>query len=194
MLWTMLWRVPTAVLMVAIFAGAALVQSKDDVAVYDAALAHLALEEAQRNHSSLRKYLIFDETTVVLARDIGVAGRNVPQQLIEELLEKNTIPQSIANYSVPNPHQLSSAKMLGPILKPVPARGHGYDFDALHARFRDVDGVLELSVPAYSRDGNTALLYFWTGCGMLCATGYLCLLEKSSGQWHVVTVTTPWMA
>jgi hypothetical protein len=48
--------------------------------------------------------------------------------------------------------------------------------------------------PAYSPDGNSALVYFWTGRGELAASGYMYLLERASGTWKVVRTFMPWIS
>ena len=86
--------------------------------------------------------------------------------------------------------------MLGPILetaKPGLARPHYYNWDLLHAHFPEAVGILEFAAPAYSPDHSSALVYFWTGCGNLCATGYMYVLEQSGDTWKVVHAYSPWI-
>ena len=182
--------------MIALASGPASAQSKEDAAVFNAGLANFAAQFA-RTQKVAPNFLVFNETTIVLPQDLGYAGKDLPKQLVDSLLMDNSVPQSIATYLLPAPFRLSSAKMLGPglqVAKPGLARPRYYNWDSLRAQFPDAAGILELASPAYSADGTAALLYFWTGCGDLCASGYLYLLDKSSGEWKVVRTFWPWFS
>jgi hypothetical protein len=183
-------------LIIGLAAGSASAQSPDDSAVFDAGLASFGSQFEQRQHVPPR-FLIFNETTVVLEQDLGFAGKDLPKQLVNDLLTNNSAPQSIARCSPPAPYRLSSPKLLGAAFesaKPGQARPHYYNWGSLRAQFPDFVGVLEFASPAYSADGTVALLYFWTGCGDLCGSGYLYLLEKSGGHWKVVKTFSPWVS
>ena len=188
-------RASSIALLIAGFAASSvLAQSNDDAAVLDATLARFAFERSQK---VAPKYLVFNETTVVLPQDLGYVTKELPKQLVDALLTYNSVPQSIGRYSPPSPFRLSSARMLGPVLKvakPGLVRPHYYNWDLLRAQFPEVVGVLEFASPAYSPDGATALVYFWTGCGSLCASGFVYVLEKSNGTWKVVRTFSPWIA
>lgn len=164
--------------------------------MFDASVARFAAE-FERSRNVAPRFLIFNETAVVLPQDLGFAAKDLPKQLVDTLLLYNSTPRSVEEYSPPAPFRLSSARMLGPILevaKPGLARPHYYRWDLLRAQFPEVAGILEFAVPAYSPDGNSALVYFWTGCGDLCASGYLYLLEKANGGWKVVRTFSPWIS
>jgi hypothetical protein len=171
-------------------------QSKDDGAVFDTSLAKFAAG-FERSRKVAPIFLVFNETTVVLPQDLGYTTKDLPKELVDALLLYNSVPQSIGNYSPPSPFRLSSEKMLGPVLeiaKPGLARRHYYKWDLFHARFPEAAGVLEFASPAYSPDGNSALVYFWTGCGDDCASGYVYILKKSNDTWKVVQTFSPWVA
>ncbi len=190
-------RASSIVLLIAGFAASTVfAQSNDDAAVLDATLVRFA-SGFERSQKVAPKYLVLNETTVVLPQDLGYAAKDLPKQLVDALLTYNSVPQSIGRYSPPFPFRLSSATMLGPVLtvaKPGLVRPHYYNWDLLRAQFPEVVGVLEFASPAYSSDGATALVYSWTGCGPLCASGFVYVLEKSNGTWRVVRTFSPWIA
>jgi hypothetical protein len=185
-----------ALLFVTVAACSASAQSKEDSAIFDATLARFSADY-RRTHQGAPSFLVFNESAAVLAQDVGLPWNELPKGLVDALLLNNSVPQSIAAYSPPTPFQLSSPAMLGAVLqiaKPGLARSHYYNWDLLHTRFPGVPGILELAAPAYAPDGSSALVYFWTGCGDLCATGYVYMLEKSNGTWRVVRAFSPWVS
>jgi hypothetical protein len=185
-----------ALLIAGFAAGAVLAQSNDDAAVFDASLVRFA-SEFGRSHKVEPKYLLFNETTVVLPQDLGYATKDLPKELLDAILTNNSVPQSIGKYSPPSPFRLSSARMLGPALRvarPGLVRPHYYNWELLRAQFPDVSGILEFAAPVYSSDGTSALVYFWTGCGDLWASGFVYVLEKANGTWKVVRTFSPWIA
>jgi hypothetical protein len=184
-----------ALLIVALAARSSWAQSKDDAAVFDASLVKFSAE-FERSQKVAPKFLVFNETAVVLAQDLGFTTKDVPKELVEALLMYNSVPQPIGSYSPPSPFRLSSAKMFGPILEAAKsglARPHYYKWDLFRAQFPEVVGILEFAAPAYSPDHSSALVYFWTGCGHLCASGYVYMLEQSGGSWKVVRTYSPWI-
>lgn len=190
-------RASSVALWIASFAaGSVLAQSNDDAAVFDASLVRFA-SNFGRSQKVAPKYLLFNETTVVLPQDLGYAAQNLPKELVDALLTYNSIPQPIGKYTPPPPFRLSSARMLGPALriaKPGLVRPHYYNWNLLHAQFPEVAGIIEFASPAYSSDGTSALVYFWTGCGDLCASGFVYVFEKANGTWKVVRTFSPWIA
>jgi hypothetical protein len=185
-----------ALFIVTVIAGSAAAQSSEDAAVFDACLKRFG-GEYDRMYKAAPRFLVFEETTVVRAEDLGFAAKDVPKQLVDALIVYNSVPQSLGRYSPPSPFQIASAKMLGPVLevaKPGSPRLHYYRWDLLSAQFQDASGILELASPAYSPDASSALVYFWTGWGRIAGSGYLYLLERSSGSWKVVRTFVPWIS
>jgi len=171
-------------------------QGRGDAAVFDVALSHFATEFEGR-HKRPANFLVFNETTVVLQEDLGSSGRQLPEDLLKALVTSNEVPRSLAPYSPPPPYRVSSPETLGPALqaaRPGLVRPHFYDWEALHRQFPGVAGILEVAIPVFSTDGATALVYFWTGGDYLGATGYLYLLDHSSGSWKVTKTFTPWVS
>jgi hypothetical protein len=186
-----------AVFLITLSAGSAFAQSKEDAEVFDATLAKFGADFERTHHHTAPKFLLFNETTVIVDHDLGFVAKDLPKQLVDALLVYNGVPQSLRGYSPPSPFQLATPMLLGPVLviaKPGLARRHYYDWDLLHTRFPDAAGVIEFTAPAYSPDASAALVYFWTGCGYECATGYVYKLEKSNGVWKVVQTFSPWEA
>jgi hypothetical protein len=183
------------VMVAALTARSASAQSRDDAAVFNATLARFAAD-FQRTQKLEPKFLVLNQTTVMLPEDLGYTPKYASRQLLDELLTNNAVPQSLASYSPLPPFHLSSARSLGSALevaKPGLARPHYYRWDLLHAQFPESVGILELAFPVYAPDHSSALVYFWTGCGTMCASGYIYALEQSHGIWTVVHTYTPWI-
>ena len=170
-------------------------QTRDEIAVFDAGLKWFAADFEQRQ-KVVPAFLILNETVVMLPQDLGYARGDLPKPLGDSILAKNAVSESIAGYAPPQPFRLMSREAFGSVLVPPKVAGgrdHYYDWSALHSRFPDALGALELSLPAFSDDGNTALLFFWTGVSPSGGSGHLLLLTKSGGRWKVIRDFTPWV-
>jgi len=55
-------------------------------------------------------------------------------------------------------------------------------------------GVIRVSLPAYSGDGNRAVVFTGEGCGSLCGSGDVIELEKKDGVWHRTRAQATWIS
>ncbi len=46
--------------------------------------------------------------------------------------------------------------------------------------------VIVVSQPVVSRDGTTALVHYWLGCGPLCGEGHVVKLERLDRDWRII--------
>jgi hypothetical protein len=58
--------------------------------------------------------------------------------------------------------------------------------------FPDVGVLLRLSMPIYTENKDTAIVYFAEDCGGLCAHGEYVVLEHVKGSWQVVRRVQVW--
>ncbi|PMQ04367.1 hypothetical protein DyAD56_15305 [Dyella sp. AD56] len=58
--------------------------------------------------------------------------------------------------------------------------------------FPDIELLLRLSMPIYSRTQNTAVVYFEEDCGGLCAHGEYVVVERLDGVWRVTKRLQAW--
>jgi hypothetical protein len=61
---------------------------------------------------------------------------------------------------------------------------------ALTSAYTDYDApvvVISVSWPVVSRDGRTALVHYWVGCGALCGDGHVVKLQRQAEGWTVVS-------
>jgi hypothetical protein len=56
---------------------------------------------------------------------------------------------------------------------------------AFYEKFADASGVMSLSLPGYSKEGDIAVVQIASSCGETCGGGSFWVLRKVSGQWSV---------
>lgn len=56
---------------------------------------------------------------------------------------------------------------------------------AFYEKFTNAVGVMSLSLPGYSTDGDLAIVQVASACGETCGGGSFWLLRRVSGQWQV---------
>ncbi len=97
-----------------------------------------------------------------------------------------------------SPHKVPALSM-GVPLTPVP----GSDIDKIfehhwwkdfYKKYPHTDGFLEVSLPGYSADHQTALVYISRSSGGLSGESDLILLEKKQGQWTLREIVAGSMA
>ena len=54
--------------------------------------------------------------------------------------------------------------------------------------------VMYVSLPAYSTDGNRAVIVMGSGCGSLCGSGEIVELEKKDGVWRRTRAQDTWIS
>jgi len=60
--------------------------------------------------------------------------------------------------------------------------------------YRNASAVLYVSLPAYSADGNRAVVAMGQGCGTLCGSGEIVELEKKDGVWRLTRTQGTWIS
>ena len=103
-------------------------------------------------------------------------GQVIPQELGDELQRRNKVGVSLKDFTPDSPAVLVSD------LADLP---DGIAFSkAFETRFPNAKAYVETWLPAYSKDGTTALVRFWFGPTPHGAAGTYMLL-KEDGQWKV---------
>jgi len=70
---------------------------------------------------------------------------------------------------------------------------HGF-WNEFYNQYPGTGGFIDMSLPGYSKDRNTALLYLEMLSGGLNGSGELLLLEKKAGFWKVKDGLTGWVS
>ena len=75
----------------------------------------------------------------------------------------------------------------------APAKGGLQErWSAFYERYPDVNGIMTLSLPGYSAQGDAALLQVSGTCGPLCGNGSFWIFRKEFGRWRVEKATQGW--
>ncbi len=109
---------------------------------------------------------------------------DLPADLIARFATANSTPsliQGLPNVSVPLEIQNRSEEELGEATDPT-----------LSMQYPDATGILELTLPGISSNGEQALLHVVFSCGPRCGGGKLIYLVKEEGCWVVKQTEPTW--
>jgi hypothetical protein len=133
-----------------------------------------------------------------------VLPTNVPKELESherrQLIERNAIESQL-----PRLNSLEKCSSLHIVSGRDVDRNFGYGgdskdqdlekmWDAFHSTFKGANGVISVSLPGYSDDGKSAVVYVTTSCGSLCGHGYYVELKSESGAWRQMQVIQGWVS
>lgn len=65
---------------------------------------------------------------------------------------------------------------------------------AFYEKFIDASGVMAISLPGYSTEGDLAVVQIAGSCGETCGGGSFWVLRKISGRWQVDVVLPGWQS
>lgn len=65
---------------------------------------------------------------------------------------------------------------------------------AFYKEFKDASGVMTISLPGYSTEGDLAIVQIAGSCGETCGGGSFWVLRKTSGRWQVDVVVPGWQS
>ncbi len=60
-----------------------------------------------------------------------------------------------------------------------------WGWPGIERAYPESKGWMTVSLPGYSPDGNTAVIYTALGCGMLCGSGGYVYLVRNGGRWEI---------
>jgi hypothetical protein len=103
------------------------------------------------------------------------------------LLTRNAQSTSLPFASVcANLKRVNAAEIDHYLERPKNDRPIGYDrWSAFYDRFADAQGVMRLSLPGYSVQGDLAIVEVSAACGETCGSGFFWILRKAAGHWKL---------
>ena len=81
------------------------------------------------------------------------------------------------------------ARQDGPPLS-FPAPG----WEGFYATYPNSRGYMVLSLPGYSRDGDTAVIYVASAAGLYAGSGFVHVLKREGDHWRVIESNTAWIS
>ena len=102
----------------------------------------------------------------------------VTESLLAAIKTRNQKSQSISASVVPPPLILTSQTRVDQIFK------QGW-WQRFYKTFPNTAGYVNFSMPGYSADGQTALVYYHWGAGGQAGEGTVYLLTKQTGMWKI---------
>lgn len=67
-------------------------------------------------------------------------------------------------------------------------------WDSFENAFPGAARLLGVSLPAFTSDGNGAVVYLDTKCGVLCGAGFYIELKRTDAGWQITQVETAWIS
>ena len=111
---------------------------------------------------------------------------DVPKKLRRELELANRSERAVSDPHLP--HVILASSSTWSDLKV------GDFWDAFYARFPGSAGTLHISTPVLTEDRSQALIYVAQGCGGLCGTGMVHLLQRTPSGWKQIGRWMIWIS
>jgi len=166
--------------------GAANAVTPEDVAVLRAALA----PECERSGTGY--HLLSTKPAGVDSDDHVPADWPEAKELDEKLRARAETPGSWSGIRVCPKVLVRREGDIDRLIDSAPDLDRGWK--NFYDVYRGAHGVLYISLPAYSADGNRAVIVYGSGCGSLCGYGQVIELEKKDGTWHRVRDQGTWIS
>lgn len=133
-----------------------------------------------KNFHYINKYFVFALETEVLKYEPEnkTIIRALPQGIGHSLIEIN---QKSTKIAILNQKGLISSKWED--IRKILQSKDGWS--AFYKKYPNSGGVLSISRPSYSADGNTAYVYFKVSCGNLCGASWVGEFTTQNGEWII---------
>lgn len=67
-------------------------------------------------------------------------------------------------------------------------------WSAFYQKLPGTNGLISVSAIGYSADGNHGVLMVDVGCGGLCGNGYIVVVSRERGEWHIARIENTWVS
>jgi hypothetical protein len=167
-----------------------------DFEVYAAVLDSMFAPRAQSKYSRIALV----ESTEVFKRENTralieslVAVQGVDSTAARDLAFKSYEPQSLQ--AVTRLRLRMPVLLLGrSSLASLPREDPDKYWSEFYRRFPGTNGLISVSGIGYSADGNLGVLMVDMGCGGLCGSGYIVVVRREHGEWHIAHIQNTWIS
>jgi hypothetical protein len=167
-----------------------------DLEVYAAVLDSMFAPQAQSRYSRIA---IVDSTEVfkrentgaLIGSLVGVPGVDsaAAHDLALRSYERHSL-EGIARLRLRMPVLLLSRSHLASLPREDPDKY----WSEFYQRFPGTNGLTSVSAIGYSGDGNLGVLMVDVGCGSLCGNGYIVVVRRERGEWHIAHIQNTWVS
>ena len=139
---------------------------------------------------SLRgKYTVVYTSSLVVDSHTTIAGIN--RSAVFDLVRRNTKSTNLpVNIGCEGAHVVTDAD----IDRAIAASTNPVRWDGFYSAFPGADGITQLSLPGYSRDGRSAVVLVSGACGVLCGAAFYWELQLRHGKWARVRTVNAWIS
>lgn len=129
-------------------------------------------------------YFVPLETSIV---DPSFAPNDIEISMRQSLIDRNRTHAPLPNVDACDGLRRIDAKELDSYLGDSRKEGVPERWMEFYEKNEGLEGVLSLSLPGYSSQGDLAIVQVSSSCGWLCGGGSFWLVKKASGKWRVDT-------
>jgi hypothetical protein len=138
------------------------------------------------------KYQVIpDQTDTIVVTSFP---ETLDRDAIKSLRARNTSPHRLPNISLCPSVRLASDRSLNSAMKRKTVDGTRAGWDGFYRTFPGSSGILSLSLPGYSANGNLAIVQVAYACGPLCGAGFYWVLEYVEGRWVIKERSSAWIS
>jgi hypothetical protein len=150
----------------------------DDVAVVSAVIKQLC-------HQSTGGFSVLSSSSAVVSPIF--APKALDASTRQSLLNRNASSAPLPEVETcPNLRRVDAQEIDRYLERPKNDRPPGYDrWSAFYGRFLNAQGVVRLSLPGYSEQGEVAVVQVSAACGETCGSGFFWVLHRVSGHWQL---------
>jgi hypothetical protein len=135
---------------------------------------------------------------VVLSSTTSVVSPTFTPNGIDESARYSLLERNMTSFALPPIDSCKSMRLVvgGEISRylEVSTLNMHERWAAFYRKFTDASGVMTISLPGYSAEGDLAVVQVAASCGETCGGGSFWVLRKISGRWQVDVVVPGWQS
>lgn len=180
-----LFVVPTLLLLGHAVAASATESVSRDTAVLSAVVQRSCEMTTRSSYGNVQ--VIPSKTDTI---EVSSFPKSFNKSAMQSLLARNAIRHDLPPVKMCLRFEVVASAKIDSLFNPAAAPGwHGF-----HNAFPKAVGILSLSLPGYSTNGQVAVVQVSYACGPLCGSGEYWVLRKVDGNWVVVRRSAAWIS
>lgn len=133
---------------------------------------------------------VLSVTTAVVDRNFVID--DFDETTRQSLIQRNRTSIQLPATSTCRKLRLLAAGEMDSYFKAADKGGLQERWSAFHQEHPDINGIMTLSLPGYSKRGDEAILQVTGTCGPLCGNGSFWIFSKVSGRWRLEKTVQGW--
>lgn len=158
-----------------------------------AAVAQSICKRSVKLYPGDRYGVLSSEAQTVDATDTSVLG-SVDKAIVRSVAARNKVAHQLPQLVLCSRMKLVSSATLDALFSEKCKKAGACGWPGFYHAFSKATGVTWLSLPGYSANGKTAVVFVSGACGSLCGAGSFWILNKVDGKWVVSSSVSAWIS